>query len=158
MQRELKESLVEFVHEECELLDAARFDEWLQLFTSDAQYWVPLVHGQPDPDADFSLMIENPLLLRMRVERMQHPSAHGMRVPIYTSRLVGNVMVQHADVLEAEVTARFVLTESENDRQRIFAGQYHYSLVRHGDAWKMQRKRVNLVNCDSPFASIQIIL
>jgi len=158
MERALKESLADFVNHECELLDAGRFEEWLRLLTPDARYWVPLVHGQPDPEADFSLMIENPLLLRMRIERMRHPSAHGMAVPIHTSRLVGNVMVRHADEQGAQVSARFVLTESENDRQRVFAGQYLYELVRGGASWLMRRKQVNLVNCDSPFASIQIIL
>lgn len=158
MDRALKESLIDFVHHECELLDAARFDEWLDLLAPGAQYWVPLVHGQADPEADFSLMIENPLLLRMRIERMRHPSAHGMTVPIHTSRLVGNVRVLEASEQAAEVSARFVLTESENGRQRIFAGQYLYSLTRHADAWRIQRKRINLVNCDAPFASIQIIL
>jgi len=158
MDRALKDTLTDFVYQECELLDAGRFQEWLDLLTPDAQYWVPLVYGQPDPEADFSLMIENRILLRMRIERMQHPSAHGMAVPVYTSRVVGNIRITQADASAAEVSARFMLTESENDRQRIFAGQYQYSLVCHEGAWKMRRKRVNLVNSESPFASIQIIL
>ncbi len=31
------------------LLDQHRLDEWLDLFTEDATYWVPLERGQLDP-------------------------------------------------------------------------------------------------------------
>lgn len=153
-----KAELTDFIHRECELLDMARFEEWLGLFTPDGQYWIPLAHGQESPEEDFSLMIENPLLLRMRIERMQHPLAHGMTTPIYTSRLVGNILMGPVEETAAEVSARFMLTEVENDRQRVFSGKCSYSLVKLDSSWRMKRKRIDLVNCASPLASIQIIL
>jgi hypothetical protein len=39
------ESILKFVIQEARLLDEKRFDEWYELFTDDAFYWVPLAPG-----------------------------------------------------------------------------------------------------------------
>ena len=153
----LHDAVAQYVFDECELLDSQQFEAWLDLFTAQGLYWVPLRHNQESPENGFSLVNENVDLLRMRIARMQHPTAHGMEVPIWTSRVVGNVRILNATDDLVEATARFCLVESENDRQRIFAGKYHYRL-RKTDTFQIERKRVDLVNCESPFASIQIIL
>ena len=59
---------VKFVYREARLLDEKRFDEWYELFTEDAYYWVPLVPGQTDPLAHNSLAYEDKLLLKLRIE------------------------------------------------------------------------------------------
>ncbi len=41
--------LIGFVIHEARLLDELRFDEWLDLFTEDGRYWMPLEYGQTDP-------------------------------------------------------------------------------------------------------------
>ena len=38
-----------FLLHEARLLDEARWDEWLALFTDDATYWVPSQPGQAEP-------------------------------------------------------------------------------------------------------------
>ena len=42
------EELEQFVYHEASLIDEKRFDEWYELFTDDARYWMPLARGQPD--------------------------------------------------------------------------------------------------------------
>ena len=39
----------QFLYHEARLLDLQRYEEWLELFTPDASYWVPLEQGQRDP-------------------------------------------------------------------------------------------------------------
>src|SRR3546814_4675424 len=41
----LKERVEDFLSYEGELLDERRFDEWLELFTEDARYWMPLARN-----------------------------------------------------------------------------------------------------------------
>ena len=146
----------DFLYHECELLDSGQFKTWLDLFTPDAVYWVPLAQGQADPDSDFSLMYEDVLLLRMRIERMQHPAAHGMEPTPRTSRVIGNIRVRDDENGRLEATARFTLFEAEDDRHRIFAGRYQYLLERRNEL-RIRRKRVDLVNSDAPFEAIQVI-
>src|SRR5215471_5366038 len=63
--------LIDFVLREARLLDQRRFDEWLDLFTEDGRYWMPVEWGQTDPRLTTSLMYEDKLLLKIRVERLK---------------------------------------------------------------------------------------
>src|SRR3546814_4198788 len=64
------QELIDFVHAETRLLDDRRFGAWLDLFADDGYYWMPLTPGQTDPVLQGSLMYEDKLLLRIRVERL----------------------------------------------------------------------------------------
>ena len=54
------QDLIDFVIREARLIDMHRLDEWLELFTDDGIYWMPLEWGQTDPRLTTSLM-DNPL-------------------------------------------------------------------------------------------------
>src|SRR5207248_2938854 len=58
--------IVRFVKHEARLLDEKRFEEWYELFTDDAHYWVPAVHGQTDPKLQNSLAHEDRLRIRLK--------------------------------------------------------------------------------------------
>ena len=62
--------LIDFVYAEARMLDELRFEDWLDLYTEDGHYWMPLAHGQTDAKLHASLMYEDKLLLRVRVERL----------------------------------------------------------------------------------------
>ncbi len=38
--------LQDFIYDEARLIDEKRLDEWFELFTDDAIYWMPLARGQ----------------------------------------------------------------------------------------------------------------
>ena len=61
--------LIDFVYQEADLIDAQQLNEWEALFSDDGHYWMPLTHGQTDPILQGSLMYEDKLLLKIRVER-----------------------------------------------------------------------------------------
>ena len=65
-----RQALIDFVYAEARLLDEQRYEQWLDLFTEDGYYWMPLVHDQQDARLHASLMHEDKLLLRIRVERL----------------------------------------------------------------------------------------
>ncbi len=66
-----EQDLIGFVLHEARLIDQHRFEEWLDLFADDGHYWMPLEWGQTDPRLTTSLMYEDKLLLRIRVERLK---------------------------------------------------------------------------------------
>jgi Small subunit of phenylpropionate dioxygenase len=65
------QQLIDFVIRETRLIDQHRFEEWLDLFAEDGFYWMPLEWGQTDPRLTTSLMYEDKLLLKIRVERLK---------------------------------------------------------------------------------------
>src|SRR5580693_6056818 len=66
-----EQDLIGFVMHEARLIDQHRFEEWLDLFADDGYYWMPLEWGQTDPRLSTSLMYEDKLLLRIRIERLK---------------------------------------------------------------------------------------
>ena len=61
--------LIDLIYRETELIDALQLQDWEALFTDDGHYWMPLTHGQTDPILQGSLMYEDKMLLKIRVER-----------------------------------------------------------------------------------------
>ncbi|HWM76977.1 MAG TPA: aromatic-ring-hydroxylating dioxygenase subunit beta, partial [Methylomirabilota bacterium] len=43
----LKQEIESFLYREADLLDERRYEEWLELFTEDAHYWMPLRRNVP---------------------------------------------------------------------------------------------------------------
>ena len=65
-----EKDLVDFIYREVRLLDELRYEEWLKLYAEDGHYWMPAEWQQTDPKLQASLMYEDILLLRIRVERL----------------------------------------------------------------------------------------
>src|SRR5206468_5780828 len=94
---ELRSEIEQLLYHEAWLLDHGRLDEWLELFTEDATYWVPLQADQADPLTTSSIVYDDRRLLEVRVRQFQHPRAHA-RVPApRTVHQVGNVRVVEAE-------------------------------------------------------------
>ena len=147
------------LHQETELLDQCRYQEWLGLYTDGASYWVPAHPDQTDPENHVSLFFEDRALMQMRIKRLQHPQAHSLSAPLRTSHLTGRVVLNGPDE-QGELTAktRFQMTEYQRDEQRLFAGAYTYRLRRIDGCYRIAHKRVDLINCDSVFEPLQTFI
>jgi benzoate/toluate 1,2-dioxygenase beta subunit len=147
-----------FLVAEADLLDRGAYEAWLDLFAEDGWYWVPAAPDQPDPDDHVSLFYENKALMRMRIERLRHPRAHGVAHPVRTSRIVGNVSLDGAAGGELVARARFHLAEYQDGRQRIFAGAYTHRLAATPAGLRIRLKRVDLVNVEAGHEAMQVFL
>src|SRR5918995_6662495 len=81
----------QFLVHEARLLDDARFDEWLALFTADAWYWVPIEAEQKNPHETVSLIYDDRRLLETRVRRLASPRIYSQEPRSRTTRMVTNV-------------------------------------------------------------------
>ena len=43
----VKQEVEDFLYHEAELLDERRYEEWLDLFTEDVHYWMPMRRNVP---------------------------------------------------------------------------------------------------------------
>lgn len=59
--------LADFVYREAHLLDTRQFDAWYALFADDGRYWLPFTPGQTEWLVEQSVLIEDKLMLRVRV-------------------------------------------------------------------------------------------
>lgn len=148
----------QFLTYEAQLLDDARFDEWLSLFTADAQYWVPSEPDQSSPHDTVSLMYDDRRLLETRVRRLASPRIYSQEPRSRTSRIVTNVTIEDSESSNSFtlVRAKFQMVEFRRNEQRIFAGTYFHRLVVNEGAIRIASKRVNLVNCDAPMDGLVV--
>ena len=145
----------DFLVHEARLLDEARFDEWLALFTEEAHYWVPSEPDQASPHDTVSLMYDDRRLLETRVRRLASPRIYSQEPRSRTSRIVTNVSLADADG-GSLVRSKFVLIEYRREQQRLFAGTYFHRLVVRDGAIRIAMKRVDLVNCDAPMDGLVV--
>ena len=148
------------LHRETELLDQARYDEWLGLFADPCTYWMPATPDQTDPVDHVSLFYENRDLMETRVARLQTARAHALADPLRTSHVTGTLVVQGTDADSGDIIVgtRFLMAEYQRDKQRQFAGAYTYHLCHADGVYRIRLKRVDLINCDSVFEPLQVYI
>jgi 3-phenylpropionate/cinnamic acid dioxygenase small subunit len=146
----------DFLLHEARLLDEARYDEWLALFTAEAHYWVPSEPDQKSALDTISLMYDDRRLLETRVRRLSSPRIYSQEPRSRTSRIVTNVTIEGSDGPGTEVRSKFMIVEYRREEQRIFAGTYRHTLVQTGGDIRIAFKRVDLVNCDAPMDGLVV--
>jgi benzoate/toluate 1,2-dioxygenase beta subunit len=157
----------QFLLHEARLLDEAKFDEWLALFTAEAWYWVPSEPGQADPVETVSLIYDDRRLLETRVRRLASPRMYSQEPRSRTTRMVGNVSIEDGplpalprsrgrDGSGCTVRSKFMMIEYRREQQRLFGGTMLHRLVQSGGRIMIAWKRVDLVNCDAPLDGITV--
>lgn len=154
------QDLIDFVYNEAALLDQLHFESWLDLFTDDAYYWMPLAHGQTDPILHGSLMYEDKLLLKIRVERLTGQRTFSQQPKSRCHHLLQRPEVKDFDAKADEhiVRTAFHYTETRDDTQTIYVGWVTHHLVNENNQLRIRLKRVDLLNCDAPFSNIQLFM
>jgi 3-phenylpropionate/cinnamic acid dioxygenase small subunit len=148
----------QFLIHEARLLDEARFDAWLALFTEDAWYWVPSQPNQDNPRDTISLIYDDRRLLETRVRRLTSPRIYSQEPRSRTSRMVGNVTIEERDAggRACTVRSKFQILEYRREEQRTFGGTAFHRLRATANGVRIAWKRVDLVNCDAPHEGLVV--
>ena len=134
-----------FYHE-ADLLDSWRLDEWLDLLTEDAVYYVP-PNDRPDADARYTLftIADDIVRLRERVIRLKDPNCHAEYPQSRTRRMIGNVRITGGEGDLISAAANFIIHRFRyNDLDRVFVGHYRHKLRRQGGRLKIAERRAIL--------------
>lgn len=152
--------LISFVVHEARLIDEQRFDEWLDLFTDDARYWMPLEPDQTDPLLHNSLFYDDKVLLQIRIERLKGARTFSQKPKSRCHHVLQVPVVDTADDAAGEYRTwtAFHYIETREGEQNLFAGWSRHHLVRQNDALRIRLKRVDLVNSDAAFGNIQLFM
>jgi len=149
--------VAQFLYHEAHLLDAQRFEEWLELFTEDATYWVPLEQGQDDPFETSSIIHDDRTLLELRVKQTRHPRAHARRPFARTVHQIGNVRLLEDAGGELRVASTLILVEFRAERQRIWGALVEHRLRAIDNSYRIAHKRVDLANSEGELDGIAIL-
>lgn len=155
-----EQSAIDFVYEEARIIDEKRFDEWYDLFTEDGLYWMPLSRDQTDGLNHNSLFYEDRLLLKVRIERLKNPRSYSQDNPSFCHHVLQLPRVEPNAETTAQLVVRtpFIYVETQRDEQIVLGATAWHHLVEQDNAIRMAMKRVDLVNPDAGFGSIQMFL
>ena len=146
----------QFLYHEARLLDTQQLEAWLELFTDDATYWVPLEKDQREAFETSSIIHDDRTLLELRVKQARHPRAHA-RLPLArTVHQVSNVMFEEQNN-EVKVHSTLQVVEFRNDKQRVYGALVEHRLRAANGSFKIAHKRVDLVSSEGELDGIAIL-
>ena len=155
----------DFLFEESRLLDEREFDSWLDLFTDDGIYWIPILEDS-DPTTQTSILWDDAELRKMRVHQLAHERNVAQSPPSRTVHSITNVQVFATD-LDNEIKVRCNLSLHEirtgNHTQlglgvpRILAGKSEYTL-RYTGRWLIAQKKVILIERHLPIINLSFLV
>ena len=144
----------EFLYREAELLDERRYEEWLDLFTEDARYFMPMRRNVPHDErereftregTDVSWFDEGKDTLARRVAQIRTGIHWAEEPPSRICHMVSNVQVLHASESELGVKSRFLIyrnrVETETD---VLVGKREDLLRRVNGGFKIARRKIVL--------------
>jgi len=150
----LRLEIEDFLWNEADLLDEHQYDEWLDLFTDDVQYWAPIRRNVSSRKMETEKTREGPDLswysddkktLEKRVRQIQ-TGYHWAEEPFSrVTHMVSNIRVLSWDGNEARVKCRFLYYRNRHaDEQSTFIGKRIDTLRRVDGQWKIARREIYL--------------
>lgn len=140
--------------EEARLLDDQQLMKWVELFTDDVRYWMPLVTNRVGRDlgkersrfGEVAHFDENKTSLVNRVKRLSTGMAWAESPPSRTRRFITNVEVMGAEADGTlQVRSNFLIYRSHLEYdQELFSGFREDTLRPDGARWKVARRDIVL--------------
>lgn len=148
-----------FLYAEADCLDNGDLDGWLDLYTDDSDYWMPVAPEQTDPKHHISLFYDNRLLMEIRRNNFGHAFAASMEYPVRCSHIISNIRcaAEDSDANICTVTSNFQVVVYYK-KQHHYAGKYTHHLVRTDERYQIKHKRVDLINCDAEHGNLVIYI
>jgi 3-phenylpropionate/cinnamic acid dioxygenase small subunit len=148
-------SVCAFLFKEAELVDAQKWEEWLELFSDSVEYWIPAWESEnehtKDPNSEVSLIYYSSRAgLEDRVFRLRSGmSSASMPFP-RTSHAVTNIRAAFDGGGSAAVKANWQVHSFVLGATTMFFGSYEYLLEPHGASWRIRKKKILVMNALIP--------
>lgn len=155
---QLLNQVTAFIWQEADMLDHGDFVEWLDLWTEDATYIIPIDPLETDFENTLNYAYDNHHMRQLRVTRLTSGES------ISTTPRARTVRSQSRFRLLADeggvVTVRCAqnLREFRKDVLKQYTADVTFQLVRSDDSFKIQRKLIQLINSTDTLAGIGYIL
>ncbi len=149
------EKITEFLYQEADLLDQNDLGSWIDLYTDEGTYWMPVERDQVDPLNHISIFYDDKPMMQIRKHNLIHKRAPSKEIEIRSSHLIGNVKIKSYDEKTGlcTVTSNFQAIVYYGE-QTLFAGTYQHDLLIKNGGIQIQQKKVVLINCDASHGTI----
>jgi 3-phenylpropionate/cinnamic acid dioxygenase small subunit len=146
-----------FLVREARLIDEGRLNDWLELFSDDCLYWVPVTAGGGEPRTEVSHAFDDRRRLTDRVYWLRTGLAYSQIPASRTRRLVGNVEVLDEPSGARLVRSNFVINEFRAGVTKSYAGWYAHVLTPAEAGWRIRLKQTNLLDSEQYHENLTIV-
>ncbi len=147
----LQRDVAELIQWEATLLDRRRWEEWIDLYTEDAVYWVPSWANEEettnDPDTQLNLIyLRNRGGLEDRVFRIESRDSYASMPLDRTVHVVGNILIDKIDGEEITALANCLIHTYGKKGSMTRASLYDFVIRRVGDDLRIVRKKITFID------------
>jgi len=150
----LHREIEHFLFHEARLLDDRRFHEWVELFTDDARYWMPVRGDRSGKTPASEFAKENELAffdetketLRQRARKLDTGMAWAEEPPSRTRHLVTNIEAYEMDgPARLKVYCNFIVYRTRLEtKEDLFVGRREDLLRKEKNFWKIAHRKIFL--------------
>jgi len=155
----LQREIEEFLYREAELLDSHRYEEWLDLFTDDVHYWMPMRKNVPRDEPgreltrdglDVNWFDEGKDTLTRRVKQILTGVHWAEEPPSRICHMISNVQItgtsgEGGAASEVAVKSRFLIYRNRVETETDFlVGKREDLLRRVEGGWRIARRMIAL--------------
>ncbi|HEY4296992.1 MAG TPA: aromatic-ring-hydroxylating dioxygenase subunit beta [Paraburkholderia sp.] len=140
---------------EARLLDELQLEDWLQLFTDDGLYWVPIDEHAPVASQG-AIIYDPPLRREERVYHILHTAFPAQSPRSRTVHFVSNIMIEPGDAGISASSSQIVYEMRTGDFAQKGIGEIapviarvDYLLKRVGTELRIAEKKILLINRDA---------
>lgn len=148
---DLRREVTDLIYRESTLLDRRQWDDWIDMYTEDAVYWVPSWASEEetitDPELQLNLIyLRNRGGLEDRVFRIETKDSYAS-VPLdRTVHVVGNVLVDTVKGDEVLATANCLIHVYGKKGAHTRGSLYDFTLRRENGGLKISRKKITFID------------
>ena len=166
MQDEVVSQVEQFLYREARLLDARQFRQWLELFTDDVRYWMPMRSNRYSTtskaisildgsryeeedlskEGDLAIMDETKDSLVRRIDRLDTGMAWAEDPPSRTRHFISNIEVEPGErESELKVYSNFIMYRTRAETEEDFYVGSREDILRNvAGEWKIARRKIVL--------------
>ena len=142
----------QFLYRQADLLDAKRWQDYIDLFAANGVYWMPADPAHKTWEGMPAIFAEDRNLMTVRMKRVLHPDAWSQRQAWGTNHVVGNVVIgKAAKNGDLVVRSRFHMMELRRDDVRHYAGAYTHHLKKTKNGYRIKLQRVDMTNAQAAY-------
>lgn len=142
-----------FLYDEAELLDQRRSLEWLNLFTEDTHYWMPMRRTLSPNELDreftgpegMALFDDDKPMLALRIKKLETGYSWSEDPPSRTRHMLSNVRIMGATASEVTVSSNFLVYRTRQATEvDMWVGRREDTLRKAGSSWQIADRKIYL--------------
>ncbi|MDT3722414.1 aromatic-ring-hydroxylating dioxygenase subunit beta [Pseudomonas oryzihabitans] len=158
MNLQLLNEVTAFIWQEGDMLDHGDYQAWLDQWTAQGLYIIPIDPKETDPENSLNYAYDDHHMRQLRVQRLISGESISTSPQPRTVRTLSRIRVLADDGSTVTVRCAQNVREFRKESLKHYSADVTYELVRAEGQFKLQRKVISLINSDDALAGIGYIL